>query len=208
MPRIDAGQEHQLAYRQRFNRPCRLLGCAALLAGVTMAVSPLLLAAAAGRAETVRAMAALGGLLMALGALLLFGRRGKLFDRAEGTITFWHGLGWSWRETVYDLRAFTILVIRPSLEPAGPWRLALSNAAGEQLVVFYLPSETAVRTAAGEIGGFLNLPIILAPPEPPATGPIERGAAFPGRVNQSADAQSSGGDNESADPLPATKQTA
>lgn len=165
MPRIETGVEHQLAYRQRFSRGFRLLGCAVFLAGALLAGSPLLLDAEP--VETARTVAVLGGLLASLGLALLLARRGKLFDREEGTVTFWQGFGWRWHEAVYDLRGFTNLVVRPGSDPTGLWEIGLGGPSGERLTIFRLPHETAAQRAAREIAGFLNLPIVLAPPEPP-----------------------------------------
>lgn len=174
MPRIDTGREHQLAYRQRFSLGCRLFGCALLLAGAVMGASPLL-AAGAEPSQAGRTIAVVGVLLAALGLAIVFASRGKLFDREEGTITFWYGVGRRWQETVYDLRSFTTLVVRPDFEREGSWELSLESPSGESLHLFRLPNESAVRIAATEIAGFLNVPIFLAP----AAAPPETAAADP-----------------------------
>lgn len=168
MPRIDTGLAHQLAYRQRFSRGCRLLGCIAFLAGGMLAASPLLLTAEAASHETAGVVAVIGVLLAALGLVLLFGRRGKLFDKEEGTVALWWGVGPRWHEDIYELGEFSQIIVRPPSDHAGPWQISLANAAGEALPLFRLASETAARVAAEEVAGFLNLPLVLAPPEPPS----------------------------------------
>ena len=178
MPRVDTGLPHQLAYRQRFSRGCRLLGCAVFLAGGMLAASPLLLADAEAPSQAARTAAVFGALLASLGLLLLLGRRGKLFDKEEGTVAFWWGVGWRWHEEVYDLRPFTQLVVRPAGEFAASWQISLADPVGEQLPIFHLPSETITRVAATELASFLGLPIALAPPEPaPSEGPTVSAAA-------------------------------
>jgi hypothetical protein len=178
MPRIETGWEHQLAYRQRFSRGFRLLGCAVFLAGAMLAASPVLLTAGE-LVETERTVAVLGGLLASAGLALLLARRGKLFDREEQTVTFWQGFGWRWHEAVYDLRGFANLVVRPGFHPSEPWEVSLGGPSGERLTIFRLPHESAAQRAASEIAGFLNLPIVLAPPEPPPEPANNADAAAP-----------------------------
>lgn len=178
MPRVDTGLPHQLAYRQRFSRVCRLLGCAVSLAGGMLSASPLLLADAEAPSQAARTAAVFGALLASLGLLLLLGRRGKLFDKEERTVAFWWGVGWRWHEEVYDLRPFTQLVVRPAGEFAASWQISLADPAGEQLPLFHLPSEAITRVAATELASFLGLPIALAPPEPPPSeGPTAAATA-------------------------------
>jgi hypothetical protein len=178
MPRVDTGLPHQLAYRQRFSRGCRLLGCAIFLAGGMLAASPLLLADAEALSQAARTAAVFGALLASLGLLLLLGRRGKLFDKEERTVAFWWGVGWRWHEEVYDLRPFTQLVVRPAGEFAASWQISLADHVGEQLPLFHLPSEAITRVAATELASFLALPIVLAPPEPPSSeGPTAAATA-------------------------------
>lgn len=172
MPRIDTGLPHQLAYRQRFSRGCRLLGCACLVAGAMLISAPWLAPETDLSPAELRGCMLLGAAAAALGVALLFGRRGKLFDKQQGTLALWWGVLRPWRQSVYDLQSFTMLVVSPDrvAEPAR-WQIALGTAAGERLTIFELSRESAARIAVAEIAGFLGLPaIVVAPAAPPAEG--------------------------------------
>jgi hypothetical protein len=171
MPRIDSGRSYQLAYRQRFSRVCRLFGCAALVAGAMLMSVPWLLPDANASASAMRASLSFGAIAAALGVALLFGRRGKVFDKQEGTLTFWWGVLLPWRQTVYELSDFTMLAICPDrLAEPTRWRIALDTADGARLTIFELARESAARLAVAEIADFLGLPAIVLAPAAPEDG--------------------------------------
>lgn len=167
MPRIESRRADQLAYRQRFSRPVRWLGCAGLIAGVFLALAPWL---GRGQAPGSSARTSTGGLLViAAGAGLLWGRRGKLIDREAGTISFWWGAPWALARTTYELAAFQSLVVAPYEEEGSRlrWRVALLAADEERLDLFDLSDAASAHQAAERIGRFLTLPVKVldAPPD-------------------------------------------
>ena len=161
MPRIETRRAHQLAYRQRFSRPLRWLGCAGLLVGIFLTMAPWM--ERDRPVDTSTRISAGALLLIATGAILLWGRRGKLFDREAGTICFWWGAPWVLARTTYELAAFQSLVVAP-YEHGGRlrWRVALLAAEGERLDLFDLPDADVARQAAERIGRFLTLPVEIA----------------------------------------------
>lgn len=161
MPRINTQRAHELAYRQRFSRPVRWLGCAGLLLGVLLISAPWLLR---NRWQNGPAKAAgLGVLLTVAGGALVWGRRGKRFDRQAGTITFWWGAPWALARTSYDLAAFQSLAVA-SHEQRGRlrWRVAFLTGDGERLDLFDLCDAVSAQRAAEQIGQFLSLPVLPA----------------------------------------------
>lgn len=169
MPRIETRRAHQLAYRQRFSRPVRRLGCAGLIAGVFLALMPWM---SRGRpADTSTRTSAGGFLMIAVGAGLLWGRRGKLIDREAGTISVWWGAPWALARTTYELVAFQSLVVAPHDEGGRlRWRVALLTADEERLDLFDLSDAPSAHHAAERIGQFLSFPVNTAP-LPPADPP-------------------------------------
>jgi len=200
MPRIDSGLSYQLAYRQRFSRVCRLFGCAAFVAGAMSMSVPWLLPDADASASAMRASLSFGVVAAALGVALLFGRRGKVFDKQEGTLTFWWGVLRPWRQTVYELSDFTLLAICPNrLEEPTQWQIALDTASGERLTIFELTRESAARIATAEIAGFLGLPAIVLAPAPEDDGaPGVEGPASPHSPQSPAIGEIAGTDAETA----------
>lgn len=162
MPRIETRRPQQLAYRQRFSRPMRWLGCIGLIVGLLVIVSPWGHRSRPGSHSLV--IAAGGFLLTLVGIGLVWGRRGKLFDREAGTITFWWGAPWAFARTSYELAGFQSLVVAP-YEQRGEqrWQIALLTAEGERLDLFDLTDAVAAQRAAQEIGQFLELTIQAIP---------------------------------------------
>ncbi|HJT34743.1 MAG TPA: hypothetical protein VJ783_22135 [Pirellulales bacterium] len=167
MPRIETRQAHQLAYRQRFSRPVRWLGCAGLMTGVFLALMPWIFRSRPGDASTRTSAGAL--LLTAVSAGLWWGRRGKLIDREAGTISFWWGAPWALARTTYELAAFQSLVVAPHEEGGRLcWRVALLAADEERLDLFDLSDAASAQQAAERIGQFLSLPVKVLDAPPPA----------------------------------------
>ncbi|HUY88751.1 MAG TPA: hypothetical protein VMV10_08460 [Pirellulales bacterium] len=186
MPRIDTRSPHQLVYRRRFHRAWRLFGCATLLAGSLVASAPWLAPAVDSSPQAIRASVLLGGMAAALGAVLLLGRRVKAFDKDESTLNVWWGVLVPWRQAVYDLPAFHVVLLGPlDAGEASRWQVALGGAEGEFLTVFELPRETAARAAANEIAAFLGWPVALLPAPPPPS-PEEGAADEPGDASPKA----------------------
>ncbi len=183
MPRVETGLPYQLAYRQRFHGGCRLLGFGMLLMGLVVGVANGLLPAEHISPRTLLASYAFAALSAAGGTLLLLGRRGKLFDNLAGTATYWWGLPWPIGRTVYNLRAYGALGIeaRGDREPPG-WRVFLHGPRGARLVVFDLQELSTAQFAAGQIAGFLSLPIVnlLAPPAKTDAPPGQAAVVRPG----------------------------
>lgn len=169
MPRIETRRAHQLAYRQRFSRPVRWLGCAGLIAGMFLALMPWI---SRGRPADASTRGSAGGFLMiAVSAGLLWGRRGKLIDREAGTISFWWGAPWALARTTYELAAFQSLVVAPHDEGGRlRWRVALL-AADERLDLFDISDAATAQQAAERIGQFLSFPVSTAPPAPTEAPP-------------------------------------
>lgn len=168
MPRIETRRAHQLAYQQRFSRPVRWLGCAGLVVGLLMILAPSLAGSRPGKPSA--KITAGGILLTVISAGLVWGRRGKRFDRETRTISFWWGAPWAVARTTYDLPAFQSLGVEP-YEQRGRlrWRVALLASDGERLDLFDLPAAAPAHAAAEQIGQFLALPVQIAA-EPSLSG--------------------------------------
>ncbi|HEX5442562.1 MAG TPA: hypothetical protein VFW87_01980 [Pirellulales bacterium] len=158
MPRIETRRAHELVYRQRFSRPVRWLGCAGLLVGLLLVLAPWLPRSGPGGRSTKTAAA--GVLVAVFSAGLVWGRRGKRFDREAGTVTFWWGAPWAVGQTSYELAAFPSLAAAP-YEHGGRlrWKVVLLTSDGERLDLFDLADEAAARSAAEQISQFLTLPV-------------------------------------------------
>lgn len=175
MPRIETRRAHQLAYRQRFSRPVRWLGCAGLMAGVFLMLTPWM---SRGRPAASPRTSAAGLLMIVVGAGLLWGRRGKLIDREAGTISFWWGAPWALARTTYELAAFQSLVVAPREEGGRlRWRVALLTGDEERLDLFDLSDAASAHQAAERIGQFLTLPAKITDAAPAAESPPDDEAA-------------------------------
>ena len=168
MPRIETRSPHQLVYRRRFHRSWRLLGCTCLLAGSLLAAAPWLAPAIDSAPKAIRASVLVGGMAATLGLVLLFGRRVKAFDRDERTLNVSWVVLVPWRQAVYDLPQFHVVLFGPlDAGEASRWQVALGGAEGAFLPVFELPRESAARAAAHEIAAFLGWPVATLPAPPP-----------------------------------------
>ena len=174
MPRVETGLPYQLAYRQRFHGWCRFLGFGSLLMGLVIGLANGLLPAEHVSLNSLVASYAFAATSVGGGSLLLLGRRGKRFDKAAGTVTFWWGLPWPIGHTVYNLRAYGALGIEHRGDHDPPrWCVFLHGPRGARLDVFDLPGPSAAQFAAGQIAGFLSLPIVnLVTPPPRTAAPL------------------------------------
>jgi len=160
MPRLDTGLPHLLIYRRRFHRLWRLAGCAMLLGGAVLASAPWLLPEASRSSSGGRILALSGAAAAAIGAVLLFGRRIKRFDKSEGTLCVGWGVIVPWRQAIYDLPSIQLVLLGPADGgEKSRWQVVLQGAAGERLMLFELPRESTARAAADEIAAFLGRPV-------------------------------------------------
>ena len=168
MPRVEAGLPYQLAYRQRFQGWCRFLGFGLLLMGLVIGLANVLLPAEHVSLHSLVVSYIFAAISAGGGSLLLLGRRGKQFDKAAGTVTYWWGLPWPIGHTVYNLRAYGALGIqhRDDFDPPR-WSVFLHGPRGARLEVFDLPELSAAQFAAAQIAGFLALPIVNMVTPPP-----------------------------------------
>lgn len=169
MPRVETGQPHQLAYMRRFHRVVRLLGCAMFFMGLMVAVVPRFGRGPQATPAGPLATLAIGPAAAVVGVVLLFGRRGKLFDAAAGTLTEWWGAPWPvWRRR-HALTEFHALSIEAADDGSAPrWRVELHGSQGTKLRIFELADLATARTAAGQIGTFLAVPILTVGAAAPA----------------------------------------
>lgn len=167
MPRIATRHAHKLAYRQRFSLGVRMLGCLVMLAGAMVLAAALAEVVKGSPLKSVWLMFSLGCLLVACGAILFCGERGKLIDREARTLTCWRGAVWPLFRRQHDLHAYNAIGVQ-SRDQAGlrRWCVVLWNGQGELLELFDLASEETARVAARQVAKFLSL-VIAQPPATP-----------------------------------------
>jgi hypothetical protein len=166
MPRVDTGLADQLAYQQRFSRGVRRLGGAVICGGLLLAGWPWLRFGTEDHAMVhARARAAVvGSLVMALGGALVWGRRGKLLDNTQRTVTVWWGVPWALAKTVHEIDGFQSVAVLPTQRDGATRFLVVLGAADlEPLELFDLGEIAMAHQTAAHVASFLSLPVSPPP---------------------------------------------